>query len=68
MNPSAMICCSVRACTGAYDIVYAIEAEQIERGIGMTTVGRHGSQEDIFKEVEKKVFPTTRLSESSNQT
>jgi hypothetical protein len=49
-----------------YNIVYAIEAEQIERGIGMTTVGRHGSQEDIFKEVEKKISPATRLSESAN--
>ena len=51
-----------------YDIVYAIEAEQIERGIGMTTVGRQGSKEDIFNEIEKKIFPTTRLSESSNKT
>jgi hypothetical protein len=50
-----------------YDLVYAIEAEQIEKGIGMTTAGRHGSPEEIFKEVSKKIFPAAPSPDSSTE-
>lgn len=42
-----------------YDIVYAIEAEQIQKGVGMTKAGGGtGNREDIFKEINRKLFPT----------
>ena len=38
-----------------HDIVYAMEAEQISKGVGMTTTWSHGNREDIFKEIDKKI-------------
>jgi hypothetical protein len=50
-----------------YDIVFAIEAEQIEKGVGMTTTGKSGNREEIFKEINKKLSPTANPPSSSTE-
>jgi hypothetical protein len=42
-----------------YAKVYALEKEQIEQGVGMTTVGAVDDNSEIFRRINDKIAPTS---------
>jgi hypothetical protein len=42
-----------------YAVVYAIEREQIEQGVGMTMAGTDDYKEEIFHQINQKIAPAS---------
>ena len=46
-------------------IVWSLEKDQIDRGVGMTVSGRHGDPNEVFRYVDEKISSTPRSHSAS---